>query len=225
MDSSFDPVENLLPFLKKEWFLLNLILETGIEIPAEIIESLISWSFCPDASKIRTVIIERRLQIKKGGHHINHLKTRIINIITNLCCKAVPLENSGYCVTQNRIPQVANMHSFVGIDTRVFDKDLMFGWRNRLSERLSFLENFGDEVLSQARPIHFEIEVPGRRDINLIDIRRKVGSQSLSQFLSDLHWRFPSLFCQGQTDRAGEITHFSLRRDIEGDLFNIQEFP
>ena len=69
------------------------------------------------------------------------------------------------------------MHRLIWVDTRVLDKNLFFQRQSGLSEPLPFLEDARNEVLSQPRPIHPKIEVPGRRNLYPYDIR---GGGSIS---------------------------------------------
>ena len=72
------------------------------------------------------------------------------------------------------------MHSLVGIDTCVFNKNLFFRFEIRLSEKVSFSKDLRNKVISQRSPTHFEIDVPGRRNSDFINICGKVGSDICS---------------------------------------------
>src|SRR4030042_4511389 len=116
------------------------------------------------------------------------------------------------------------MHRFVRVYARVLNKDLFPRWRHGLSEKRAFPEDLGDEVLSQCRPIHLEIEISRRGNIYLFHIRWRLRVQPLSYFLSNFHGRFPSLLGYGQEDSTGQIPQLALRGHIEGYLLDIQKF-
>jgi hypothetical protein len=177
MEAPFDLVENVFSFFKERGVLLKFILETGIEIPTEIVKALILWNLLPDGFKIRSSFGEERgIQIEERCHHIDHLEAGIINIIANLCRKTEPIKNSGYGVSQNSIPEVADVHGLVGIHTRVFNKDLLFLIWQRAAEEISLFKDLGNQILGQSWPIHFEIDISGRSEGDLLNIRRELGS-------------------------------------------------
>ena len=147
MGASLNLMKNFIPPLLKGGTLLNFGLETGIEVPAEVIEGLALRSLRPEISEIgQSFGVKGGIQIEKGCHHIDHLNSRIVDIITNLRWKTEPFQNPGYRISDHSIPEVTNMHRFIGIDTRVFDEDLLFLCGSRFSEKISFFENLGHQI-------------------------------------------------------------------------------
>src|SRR4030042_6735834 len=114
MGASLNLVKNFIPPLLKGGTLLNFGLKTGIEVPAEVIEGLALRSLRPKIPEIgQSFGIKGRIEGEKGCHHIDHLNSRIVDIITNLRWKTEPFQNPGHRISDNRIPEGTNMHGFV----------------------------------------------------------------------------------------------------------------
>src|SRR3990172_2774264 len=105
-----------------------------------------------------------RIKIKKGADNVNHLKPRIIDVITDLRWKTEPFKYSCDGISYDRVPKVADVHGLVWIHARMLDENLLHLDRIRFAKRRAFRKDIGKEVLRQSGPIDLEVEIPRRTD-------------------------------------------------------------
>ncbi len=113
--------------LRASGFCLVELKDSGVEVPTEIVET--------DARVLDQVlhVLELLLfEVNEPHHHVRDLHARVVDVILHLHLVAAELEQANEGVAQNRISQMPDVGSLVGIDAGVLNQDFALrGWAGK----------------------------------------------------------------------------------------------
>ena len=100
--------------------------------------------------------------MRETDHYIGDLHTGIVDVVLDIDFSTRITQQPDKCVSQHRIPQVADMRRLVGINTGVLNQNLARGY-------VSGRPSVSDQRRGHPSAIDFDIQIAGRRNLHLRD--------------------------------------------------------